>query len=147
MPGKSSRDSEFGDHARSRACTRRGRPAIWHSPAGKTHKRALIAVRASGVPYLEAETSYLVDEQLFCEHRRWSAIKCHEAVYREPETCVNEPISTDSIRPMPRHNRDVNAAKNIEAVGLTVLACGGTVRHERVKAPHAGTVEAGSTLP
>ena len=45
------------------------------------------------------------------------------------------------------HDRDVNAAKNIEAVGLTVLACGGTVRHERVKAPHAGTVEAGSTLP
>ena len=45
------------------------------------------------------------------------------------------------------YDRDVNAAKNIEAVGLTVLACGGTVRHERVKAPHAGTVEAGSTLP
>ena len=45
------------------------------------------------------------------------------------------------------HDRDVNAAKNIEAVGLTVLVCGGTVRHERVKAPHAGTVEAGSTLP
>jgi putative transposase len=45
------------------------------------------------------------------------------------------------------HDRDVNAAKNIEAVGLTVLVCGGTVRHERVKAPHAGTVEAGSALP
>jgi putative transposase len=45
------------------------------------------------------------------------------------------------------HDRDVNAAKNIEAVGLTVLACGDTVRRERVKAPYAGTVEAGSTLP
>ncbi len=42
------------------------------------------------------------------------------------------------------HDRDINAAQNIKAVGLTVLACGGTVRRERVKAPRAGTVEAGN---
>ena len=45
------------------------------------------------------------------------------------------------------HDRDINAAKNIEAVGLTVLACGQSVRREQVKASHAALVEAGSTLP
>jgi putative transposase len=44
------------------------------------------------------------------------------------------------------HDRDINAAKNIEAVGLTVLACGQSVRRGRVKAPHAALVEAGSSL-
>ena len=44
------------------------------------------------------------------------------------------------------HDRDINAAQNIKAVGLTVLACGGTVRREQVKASHAGTNEAGSSL-
>lgn len=33
-----------------------------------------------------------------------------------------------------RHNRDVNAAKNILAVGQTVTAHGGTVRRARAKA-------------
>jgi len=45
-----------------------------------------------------------------------------------------------------QHDRDSNAAKNIEAVGLTVLACGQGVRRGRVKAPHAVLVEAGSSL-
>ncbi len=41
------------------------------------------------------------------------------------------------------HDRDVNAAKNILAVGLTVSACGEAVRPGRVRPPSAGFVEAG----
>jgi putative transposase len=41
---------------------------------------------------------------------------------------------------------DINAAKNIEAVGLTVLACGQRVRREQVKASHAALVETGNAL-
>ena len=44
------------------------------------------------------------------------------------------------------HDRDINAAKNIEAVGLTVLACGQSVRREQVKASHAVLVETGNAL-
>ena len=43
-------------------------------------------------------------------------------------------------------DRDYNAAQNILTVGLTEFACGGTVRRGRVKAPHAGSVETGSSL-
>ena len=41
-------------------------------------------------------------------------------------------------------DRDYNAAKNIEAVGLTVLACGGNGRPVRVKARRAVASETGS---
>ncbi|HEX9057771.1 MAG TPA: RNA-guided endonuclease TnpB family protein [Ktedonobacterales bacterium] len=41
------------------------------------------------------------------------------------------------------HDRDVNAARNILAVGLTVSACGEAVRPGRVRPPSAGFVEAG----
>jgi putative transposase len=41
------------------------------------------------------------------------------------------------------HDRDVNAAKNILAVGLTVSAGGEAVRPGRVRLPSAGFVEAG----
>lgn len=44
------------------------------------------------------------------------------------------------------HDRDVNAAKNIEAVGLTVLAYGGNGRPVRVKARRAVAGEVGSSL-
>ncbi len=42
------------------------------------------------------------------------------------------------------HDRDINAACNIKAVGLTVSACGGTVRPVCVKARRARSSEAGS---
>jgi putative transposase len=42
------------------------------------------------------------------------------------------------------HDRDINAAKNILAVGLTASACGGTVRPADSKGSQAGTVETGS---
>jgi len=41
-------------------------------------------------------------------------------------------------------DRDYNAACNIRRVGHTQIACGGTVRRERRKSRHAGSVEAGS---
>jgi putative transposase len=41
------------------------------------------------------------------------------------------------------HDRDVNAAKNILAVGLTVSACGEAVRPGRVRPPSARFVESG----
>ncbi len=43
------------------------------------------------------------------------------------------------------HDRDTNAALNILAVGLTVTACGGDVRHGEVRASHAVPVEAGNS--
>lgn len=43
------------------------------------------------------------------------------------------------------HDRDHNAAKNILAVGLTVIACGGDVRQELVKAASAFLDEAGNS--
>jgi putative transposase len=43
------------------------------------------------------------------------------------------------------HDRDVNAARNIEAEGLSVLACGGSGRPARVRARQATPGEAGST--
>ena len=43
------------------------------------------------------------------------------------------------------HDRDVNAALNIKAEGLSVLACGGSVRPARVRARQATPCEAGST--
>lgn len=42
-----------------------------------------------------------------------------------------------------RHDRDINAAKNILAVGLTVNACGETVRPGRAMPNSAGSDEAG----
>ncbi len=42
-----------------------------------------------------------------------------------------------------RHDRDINAAKNILAVGLTVNACGETVRPGRAMPNSAGSGEAG----
>jgi putative transposase len=42
-----------------------------------------------------------------------------------------------------RHDRDINAAKNILAVGLTVHACGETVRPGRAMPNSAGSDEAG----
>jgi putative transposase len=42
-----------------------------------------------------------------------------------------------------RHDRDINAAKNILAVGLTVNACGETVRPRRAMPNSAGSDEAG----
>src|SRR5712691_2424140 len=42
------------------------------------------------------------------------------------------------------HDRDVNAARNIEAEGLSVLACGGSVRPARVRARQATPGEAGT---
>jgi putative transposase len=42
------------------------------------------------------------------------------------------------------HDRDINAAKNILAVGLTASACGGTVRPVDSKGSQAGTVETGT---
>ena len=44
------------------------------------------------------------------------------------------------------HDRDVNAASNILAVGLTASACGGSVRRDEVRASHAAPGEAGSSL-
>jgi putative transposase len=41
------------------------------------------------------------------------------------------------------HDRDVNAAQNVLAVGLTVSACGEAIRPGRVRPPSAGLVEAG----
>jgi putative transposase len=43
------------------------------------------------------------------------------------------------------HDRDVNAARNIEAEGLSVLACGGSGRPARVRARQATPGEAGNT--
>ncbi len=43
------------------------------------------------------------------------------------------------------HDRDMNAACNIKAEGLSVLACGGNVRPVRVKARRAVASEAGSS--
>lgn len=43
-------------------------------------------------------------------------------------------------------DRDYNAAQNIQAAGLAVLACGGNVRRKQVKASCAVASEAGSTL-
>lgn len=44
------------------------------------------------------------------------------------------------------HQRDHNAAKNVLAEGLSVLAaCGGSVRHAEVRASHAAPVEAGNS--
>jgi putative transposase len=43
------------------------------------------------------------------------------------------------------HDRDVNAARNIQAEGLSVLACGGSVRPARVRARQATPCEAGNT--
>ena len=42
------------------------------------------------------------------------------------------------------HDRDTNAALNILAVGLTVMACGRNVRRDEVRASHAVPVEAGN---
>src|SRR5208282_1268096 len=36
-----------------------------------------------------------------------------------------------------RHDRDINAAKNIEAAGLAVLACGGAVRRAGATRPRS----------
>ncbi len=44
------------------------------------------------------------------------------------------------------HDRDINAACNIKAVGLTVSAYEGTVRRERRKSRHASAVEVGNSL-
>jgi putative transposase len=41
------------------------------------------------------------------------------------------------------HDRDTNAALNIKAAGLAVLACGGAVRPGRVKSVRARSREAG----
>lgn len=44
------------------------------------------------------------------------------------------------------HQRDHNAAKNVLAEGLSVLAaCGGSIRHAGVRASHAAPVEAGNS--
>jgi putative transposase len=44
------------------------------------------------------------------------------------------------------HQRDHNAAKNVLAEGLSVLAaCGGSVRHAEARASHAAPVEAGNS--
>jgi putative transposase len=43
-----------------------------------------------------------------------------------------------------KHLRDHNAAKNILAEGLSVAACGGSVRRDVVRASHAAPVEAGN---
>jgi putative transposase len=45
------------------------------------------------------------------------------------------------------HDRDTNAARNILAEGLSVKACGGSVRPVRAKARRATPVEAGNSLP
>lgn len=42
------------------------------------------------------------------------------------------------------HDRDINAAKNIVAEGLSVLACGENVRRDTVRAAHAVLDEAGT---
>ena len=44
------------------------------------------------------------------------------------------------------HDRDSNAAKNICVEGLSMLACGGHVRREWTRVPHAVVEEAGNTL-
>ena len=44
---------------------------------------------------------------------------------------------------VPMHDREVNAAKNIQAAGLAVSACGEAVRPGRVRPPSAGLGEAG----
>ena len=44
------------------------------------------------------------------------------------------------------HERDINAARNILAEGLSVSACGGTVRPVVARAKQAGTVETGTPL-
>lgn len=43
------------------------------------------------------------------------------------------------------HDRDLNAAQNILAVGLTAAACGGGVRPVRAKARQAAPIEAGTS--
>jgi putative transposase len=45
------------------------------------------------------------------------------------------------------HERDTNAARNILAEGLSVLACGGGVRPVRAKARRATSSEAGNSQP
>src|SRR5690242_3448760 len=45
------------------------------------------------------------------------------------------------------HDRDTNAAKNILAEGLSVNACGGSVRPVRTRVRRATPVEAGTSLP
>ena len=44
------------------------------------------------------------------------------------------------------HDRDINAARNICVEGLSMLACGGHVRREWARVPHAVVEEAGNTL-
>jgi putative transposase len=44
------------------------------------------------------------------------------------------------------HERDINAARNILAEGLSVSACGGTVRPVVARVRQAGTVETGTPL-
>jgi putative transposase len=45
------------------------------------------------------------------------------------------------------HDRDTNAARNILAEGLSVSACGGSVRPKRAKARRATPNEAGTSQP
>lgn len=75
--------------------------------------------------------------------------------YPSSKTCSNCKYVLDSL-PLDRrewvcpecgvvHDRDTNAARNILAEGLSVKACGGSVRPVRVKARRATSVEAGTS--
>ena len=77
---------------------------------------------------------------------RWfpSSKMCHACKYVLPELDLS---MREWVCPNcgALHQRDHNAAKNVLAEGLSVAACGGSVRRDEVRASHAAPAEAGTS--